>query len=280
MCGICGVVAVELRDGRSIVEAQLDRLDHRGPDARGSFEGSRGVIGQNRLAIIDLVRGDPPITNEDRSLAVVLNGEIYNFLQLREELVRSGHRFDSHGDTEVIAHLAEELDDPVALARRLDGMFAFAVWDERRGRLVLGRDRLGKKPLFYWHSGDRFVFASEIKGVLADPAVPRRLDPGAIPGYVTFGYVPTPRTFFAGIRSLPPGHVLSVEPGGEPRIERYWSPPVAGVDGARRLDVTLPEAAGRVRALLEQAVRRRLVSDVPLGAFLSGGVDSTTVVGT
>jgi asparagine synthase (glutamine-hydrolysing) len=260
------------------VDKQLSLLNHRGPDARGSFAASSGRIGQNRLAIIDLVTGDPPITNEDGSVAIVLNGEIYNFRGIREELERGGHRFSSSGDTEVIAHLAEQLD-PVSLCSRLDGMFAFAVWDESRGRLITGRDRLGKKPLYYWYSGERFVFASEIKGLFADPAVPRRLDPAAIPAYLTFGYVPTPRTFFEGIRSLPPGHVLTVEPGGEPRIERYWSPPVAGVDGAGRLDVTLSEAASRVRARLEEAVRRRLVSDVPLGAFLSGGIDSTTVVG-
>jgi asparagine synthase (glutamine-hydrolysing) len=278
MCGICGVIATDPGDIEQVVDKQLSLLHHRGPDARGSFVASGGRIGQNRLAIIDLVRGDPPITNEDGSVAAVLNGEIYNFRDIRGELERGGHRLHSRGDTEVIAHLAEELE-PVSLCQRLDGMFAFAAWDETRGRLIIGRDRLGKKPLYYWHSGARFVFASEIKGLFADPAVPRRLDPEAIPGYLTFGYVPTPRTFFAGISSLPPGHVLSVEPGGKPRIERYWSPPVAGVDGTRRLDVTLPEAADRVRALLEQAVRRRLVSDVPLGAFLSGGIDSTTVVG-
>ena len=278
MCGICGVIATDPRDVENVVDEQLSLLHHRGPDARGSFATRAGRIGQNRLAIIDLVRGDPPITNEDGSVAVVLNGEIYNFRGIQAELERGGHQLRSDGDTEVIAHLSEELG-PVALCRRLDGMFAFAVWDERRGRLMVGRDRLGKKPLYYWHSRDRFVFASEIKGVLADPAVPRRLDEGAIPAYLTFGYVPTPRTFFEGIRSLPPGHVLSVEPGGEPRIERYWSPPVAGVDGARRTHVTLTEAAHRVRTLLEQAVRRRLVSDVPLGAFLSGGIDSTAVVG-
>jgi asparagine synthase (glutamine-hydrolysing) len=260
------------------MDAQLSLLHHRGPDARGSFATSAGRIGQNRLAIIDLVRGDPPITNEDGSVAVVLNGEIYNFQGIQAELERGGHELRSRGDTEVIAHLAEDLE-PVELCRRLDGMFAFALWDERRGRLVIGRDRLGKKPLYYWHSGGRFVFASEIKALFADPAVPRGLDEGAVPAYLTFGYVPTPRTFFEGIRSLPPGHVLSLEPGGEPRIERYWSPPVAGVDGARRLDVSLAEAAGRVRELLEAAVRRRLISDVPLGAFLSGGIDSTSVVG-
>lgn len=278
MCGICGVIAPEPGDVERIVDEQLSLLHHRGPDARGSYGASAGRIGQNRLAIIDLVRGDPPITNEDGSVAAVLNGEIYNFRDIRAELERKGHRLASHGDTEVIAHLAEELA-PVELCRRLDGMFAFAVWDESRGRLTIGRDRLGKKPLYYWHSGDRFVFASELKGLFADPAVPRTLDPGAISAYLTFGYVPTPRTFFAGVRSLAPGHVLSLEPGAEPRIERYWSPPLAGVNGNRRLDITLPEAAGRVRALLEQAVRNRLVSDVPLGAFLSGGIDSTTIVG-
>jgi asparagine synthase (glutamine-hydrolysing) len=278
VCGICGVIATDPGDFEEVVDKQLSLLRHRGPDARGSFVAGAARIGQNRLAIIDLVTGNPPITNEDRSVAVVLNGEIYNFRDIRRELERRGHRVHSRGDTEVIAHLAEELE-PVSLCRRLDGMFTFAVWDERRGRLIIGRDRLGKKPLYYWRSGDRFVFASEIKALFADPAVPRRLDEGAIPAYLTFGYVPTPRTFFEGIRSLPPGHVLSVEPGGEPRIERYWSPPVAGVNGARPMDVSLPEAASGVRALLEQAVRRRLVSDVPLGAFLSGGIDSTAVVG-
>jgi len=278
MCGICGIVSPELGDVRPIVDRQLELLDHRGPDSRGSFVGSRGVIGQNRLAIIDLVRGDPPITNEDRSVAVVLNGEIYNFRQLRLQLERAGHRFRSQGDTEVIAHLAEELE-PVELCRRLDGMFVFAVWDERRGRLVVGRDRLGKKPLFYSQAGEGLIFASEIKALFADPSVPRRVDAAAIPAYLTFGYVPTPRTFFEGVRSVPPGHVLSLRPGDEPVIERYWSPPLTGSDGEGRLQLSISEAAGRVRAHLEDAVRRRLISDVPLGAFLSGGIDSSTVVG-
>jgi asparagine synthase (glutamine-hydrolysing) len=278
MCGISGVVAGDAGDLGAVADRQLDLLEHRGPDARGSFPGSDALIAQNRLAIIDLISGDPPITNENRSIAVVLNGEIYNFTELRGELVRGGHEFRSRGDTEVIAHLAEELA-PVELARRLDGMFAFAVWDERRGRLVLGRDRVGKKPLYYWRSGDRLVFGSEIKALFADPAVPRRLDAAAIPAYLTFGYVPTPRTFFEDIRSLPPGHVLSFETGREPQIERYWEPPVAGVDGHARVDLSLDVAATEVRSRLERAVERRLISDVPLGAFLSGGIDSTTVVG-
>ena len=278
MCGICGVAAADLGDVEPVVAAQLSCLHHRGPDARGSFRGTRAIVGQNRLAVIDLVTGDPPITNEDRGVVAVLNGEIYNFQALRDELVRRGHEFRSEGDTEVIAHLAEELA-PVDLARRLDGMFAFGVWLEGRGRLVLGRDRVGKKPLFYWYSSGRFVFGSEIKAILADPAVPRRLDEGAIPAYLTFGYVPTPRTFFEGVRSLPPGHVLTLEADGEPLVERYWEPPVSGLDGTEQLDVGLGTAAHEIRARVEEAVRRRLISDVPLGAFLSGGLDSSTIVG-
>ena len=278
MCGISGVVTPGPEDRRAIVDAQLAALEHRGPDAHGSFATSHATIAQNRLAIIDLVTGDPPITNEDRTIAVVLNGEIYNFQGLRRELVGRGHEFSSQGDTEVIAHLAEELS-PVDLARRLDGMFAFAVWDERRGRLILGRDRLGKKPLYYWCSDGRLVFGSEIKALFAASSVPRRLDPGAIPAYLTFGYVPTPRTFFDGVRSLPPGHVLTFEPEGEPLVERYWEPPLAGVDGVAPADGSLRDAAAGVRSRLEGAVRRRLISDVPLGAFLSGGIDSSAVVG-
>lgn len=278
MCGICGVVSPGADGLAAIVEDQLSTLHHRGPDARGSFRGGRGVIGQNRLAIIDLVHGDPPITNEDGSVGAVLNGEIYNFRQLRNGLAQRGHELASQGDTEVLAHLAEELP-PVELARELDGMFAFAVWDERRDRLVLGRDRTGKKPLFYWWSGGRLVFASEIKALFEDDAVPRRLAAGAIDAYLTFGYVPTPRTFFEGVRSLPPGHVLSFEPGAEPVVARYWEPPVAGVDGVGHLDLSLRAAAEGVRTRIEEAVRRRLISDVPLGAFLSGGIDSSAIVG-
>lgn len=277
MCGIAGVVAREPADLAGIVDRQLDTLEHRGPDARGVFARGPGAIGQNRLAIIDLVTGDPPITDEDATVAVALNGEIYNFRELREELERGGHELRSRGDTEVIAHLAESLE-PVELARRLDGMFAFAVWDARRSRLVLGRDRVGKKPLFYWHGGGGLVFGSEIKALFADSAVPRELDRSAIPAYLSFGYVPTPRTFYEGIRSLPSGHVLTFEPGGEPRIERYWKPPVCEADSVPRLELSLDAAAAGVRSRLEDAVQRRLVADVPLGAFLSGGIDSSAIV--
>jgi asparagine synthase (glutamine-hydrolysing) len=281
MCGISGSVAARAEragDGMRAVSDQLACQRHRGPDAEGYFDAGSGVIAQNRLSIIDLVHGDPPITNEDGTVGAVLNGEIYNFKALRDEVRRAGHDLSSEGDTEVLAHLAET-DDPVSLARKLDGMFAFAVWDSRRRRLILGRDRMGKKPLYYWRSPRAFVFASEIKGVLAHPDVRCELDERAIPSYLAFGYVPTPDTFFEGIKSLPPAHVLTLEPGGEPKIERYWGLRIPGVDGhAQRLEVGLDEAASEVRRLLEAAIRRRLVADVPLGAFLSGGIDSSSII--
>jgi asparagine synthase (glutamine-hydrolysing) len=276
MCGICGSVQAHSDGLLRVVQSQLAAQRHRGPDAEGAFDGGRGVIAQNRLSIIDLNTGDPPINNEDGSIGAVLNGEIYNFGAVRKSLIARGHEFDTQGDTEVLAHLAEELEAPM-LARELDGMFAFAVWRSRSEELILGRDRVGKKPLYYWHDHETFVFASEIKGLLAHPSVPRRLNPRAISAYLTFGYVPTPWTFFDGVRSLPPAHVLTVKPGAEPEIERYWKLALPGVD-AQPLDVTLDEAAQEVRRLLEQAIRRRLVSDVPLGAFLSGGIDSSAIV--
>ena len=278
MCGISGAISTVPGVATSAVEAQLAYQRHRGPDAEGSFDGGRGVVAQNRLSIIDLVHGDPPITNEDGSIGAVLNGEIYNFRDLRARLQRDGHRFRSDGDTEVIAHLAEDCD-AVALARELDGMFAFAVWHRAQERLILGRDRAGKKPLYWWSGGGTFVFASEIKGLLAHPTVPRELDPQALPAYLTFGYVPTPHTFYAGIKSLPPAHVMTVVPGGTPRIERYWQLSVPGSDGARpTMDIGIDEAAHQVRDGLLEAIDRRLIADVPLGAFLSGGIDSSAIV--
>lgn len=259
------------------VRAQLRLLEHRGPDASGVFAAGAGVVGQTRLAVIDLVTGDPPVTSEDESIGAVLNGEIYNYQALRRGLLAAGHHLRTEGDTEVIAHLAEDLE-PAELARRLDGMFAFAVWDARRGRLVLGRDRLGKKPLYYWSDGSTFAFASEIKALVTAPHVARRMDPDALPAYLAFGYVPTPRTLFEGVRSVPPGHVLAVEPSGPVRLEAYWAPRAPGSGEVARLDMSLGEAAGTVRAHLQDAVACRLVADVPLGAFLSGGVDSSAVV--
>jgi asparagine synthase (glutamine-hydrolysing) len=278
VCGIAGFVGRPDRAREIAIEAQLACQRHRGPDAQGAFVHGRGAIAQNRLSIIDVAHGDPPLASEDGMVGAVLNGEIYNFGELRRELEQAGHRLATRCDTEVIAHLAEDLG-AADLARRLDGMFAFAVWDARRERLMLGRDRFGKKPLYYWFSPDTLVFASEIKGVLAHPAVPRELDSAAIPAYLTFGYVPTPRTFFAGVRSLPPGHVLTLEKHGEPLIERYWEPERPSANGNHH-GRSLSAAADDVRQLLEQAVGRRLTADVPIGAFLSGGIDSSAIVAT
>lgn len=276
MCGIAGLLQLDAaRDG--IVLEQLRCLHHRGPDAAGHFTRGAAAIGQTRLSIIDLETGNPPITNEDGSIGVVLNGEIYNYAAIRAELAQQGHTFATAGDTEVIAHLAE-FASPIEIARRLDGMFAFAVWDTRRQQVVLGRDRLGKKPLYYFADGRVLVFGSELKALLAHPAVPRRLEPTAISSYLTFGYVPSPRTFYEGIRSVPPGHVLVADSDLRVSVEPYWQPEVPRPGGPERLDVGLREAAKIVRDGLDAAVERRLVADVPVGAFLSGGVDSSAVV--
>ena len=240
--------------------------------------GSGGMVAQSRLAIIDLVTGDPPITDESGTIGVAFNGEIYNFRALQRELRARGHDLKSDCDTEVLAHLAED-HEPEALCLRLDGMFAFALWDESRRRLVLGRDRLGKKPLYYWEGpGREIVFGSEIKAVLADPRVPRRLAPEAVDAYLAFGYVPSPHTFFEGVRSVPPGHVLVAGAGGSTEVRPYWVPQARSRDDVDRSPLQFRDAAAEVRRLLRDAIDKRLVADVPLGAFLSGGVDSSAIV--
>lgn len=276
MCGIAGGTGLDDDGRRAVLAAQLATLGRRGPDSWGFLPGTGAMVGQTRLAVIDVAHGNPPLTDESGEIRVALNGEIYNYKELRADLHRRGHRFSTDGDTEVIAHLAEDVE-PVELARRLHGMFAFAVWDARRERLVLGRDRVGKKPLYYWCEGRELVFGSEIKALLADPRVPRELDEEVLPGYLTFGYATSPRTFFKGIRSLPPGHVLVLDAGLPPVVQQYWdAPAVAPRD---LLELTTQELADTLLGLLRTAVRDRLVADVPLGAFLSGGVDSSAVVG-
>lgn len=275
MCGIAGGTGRDTAERRAVLDRQLRTLRLRGPDSWGFLPGEGAIVGQTRLSIIDVAHGDPPLTDESGDVRVALNGEIYNFRELADELRRDGHQFATGCDTEVIAHLAEQLE-PVELARRLHGMFAFAIWDAGRDRLVLGRDRLGKKPLHYWTNGSELVFGSEIKAVLADPRVPRRLDQEALPGYLTYGYAPSPGTFFEGIRSLPAGHVLVLEAGSSPVVTQYWDAPA--VPESELLTGTSQELAAQLLGLLRTAVQDRLVSDVPLGAFLSGGVDSSAVV--
>lgn len=254
MCGICGVVG-----GGADVRRMARRLAHRGPDDEGFFE---DVLGFRRLAIIDLETGAQPMKG-CRELRLVFNGEIYNYREIRARL---DHPFRTRSDAEVILHLYEEKGPECV--RELDGMFAFAIWDPGRRTLFAARDRLGKKPFVYWHSGERFQFASEIAAL----DVPRRIDRLALEHYLAFGYIPAPLTIFEGIRKLPPGHTLAFE-GREIRVERYWEPKVEPVE--RDEDA----CAEQVREALAEAVRKRLAADVPLGVFLSGGLDSTVVAG-
>ncbi len=246
-------------------------VEHRGPDSRGThFEDGVG-LGIQRLRVIDLATGDQPIFNEDRSVAVVLNGEIYNFRELRSELERRGHRFATRGDTEPIVHLYEELG--AACVQRLHGMFALAVWDRGRRRLLLARDRAGKKPLFYSIRDRTISFASELHALLEDDEIPRDLDHEALDAYLAYRYVPAPMSAFRAVRKLSPGRTLSFDEGGA-TLERYWQ-----LDYGRKRSVgDEGQLLEELRERLRRSVRRRMVADVPLGAFLSGGIDSAAVV--
>jgi asparagine synthase (glutamine-hydrolysing) len=278
VCGIAGLFnfGASVRDERAAVLAIRDAMTHRGPDDAGLWASAdqRVVLGHRRLSIVDLSdAGHQPMANENDDVWVTFNGEIYNHAALRPELEGLGHRFRSRTDTEAILHQYEE-DGPECV-QALDGMFAFAIWDSARERLLLARDRLGKKPLYYTVVGGRLLFASEIKGLLAHPDVARDIDPEGLNLYLTFGNVPAPHTLFAGIQKLPAAHRLICDRLGNLRVARYWSP-IPETPWPAHVDAA--EAAGRVRALLEQAVRKRLMADVPVGCFLSGGVDSSANV--
>jgi asparagine synthase (glutamine-hydrolysing) len=272
MCGIVGIVHTDRQ--RPVLPEQIGDMcravSHRGPDDQGVWLGEGAGLGHRRLAIIDLSpTGHQPMSNEDGSVWTILNGEIYNFQELREDLVRRGHTFRSRSDTEVIVHLYE--DRGPAFVEALHGMFAIAVWDARRRRLVLARDRVGKKPIKYALTDDALYFASELKA-LRGAGVPLHVVPEDVDAYLTFGYVPSPRTGFRGIAKLPPAHRLVWE-NGRVTLDRYWS-----LDFRNKRDRAPEEWRSEVRAAVKRAVERRLISEVPLGAFLSGGVDSSIVV--
>lgn len=272
MCGICGKLNF---DGSpvdpSLIGRMASSLAHRGPDDEGVYASGGVGLGHRRLAVIDLsAAARQPMENEDGTLRIIFNGEIYNFQALRDQLLAKGHRFRSRSDGEVILHLYEE-EGPECVAR-LRGMFAFAIWNGREKSLFLARDRVGKKPLVYCHDDRRFLFASEIKSILQDPSVPREPDFTAIHHYLTYQCVPAPWSAFAGIRKIPPAHYLLVK-DGRMELKRYWA-----LSYLPKHSMSFEEMKSETIRRLEEAVRVRLVSDVPLGAFLSGGIDSSAVV--
>ena len=270
MCGIVGHVGAT---APGLLPAMLGLLKHRGPDDSGiRVEGDVG-LGMTRLAIIDLVTGRQPMSDAGGRYWIVFNGEIYNFRQLRAELMTAGRRFRTWSDTEVILHAYAVHGE--ACVERLAGMFAFAIWDDAERRLFLARDRLGKKPLYYWHRDRLFLFASEPKALLCHPAVARSVDWSALHHYLAFGYTPVTRSIFDSIRKLPPAHTATVVEGRLTQ-RRYWQPPAGAPSPGTRAG--REESAAAVRAGLREAVRLRLESDVPLGVFLSGGIDSSAVV--
>ncbi len=273
MCGILGFINTDRHhpaDERTAREMAA-AIVHRGPDDEGFYFKDNVALGMRRLSIIDLATGHQPISNEDGSVWVVFNGEIYNFRELRERLLDRGHRFSTHSDTEVIVHLYEDHGDD--LVQHLNGMFAFALWDERRRRLLLARDRMGEKPLYFTQAADQaFVFASELKSLVVHPAVERRINLLALRKYLQYEFVPSPHTMIEGVHKLRPAHRLIFE-NGEWRTEAYWRLNYEG----ERLKIGEDEAAVELYDRLREAVRMRLVSDVPLGVLLSGGIDSSTI---
>lgn len=281
MCGICGVYNLDLRplDRRDLIDRMSARLKHRGPDSQGKFERPHLALAIRRLSIIDLKTGDQPLSNETGEVTLVFNGEIYNFRELREGLLERGHRFKTKSDGEVIAHLYEEKGTD--FVRELNGMFAIALWDDRAKRLVLARDRAGEKPLYYWRHNGTLLFGSEIKSILEYPGISRQLDTEAVSQYFFYGYFPTPRTVYTDIKKLPAAHLMVVE-GETSRVECYWRmqdylrAPELGSMSRKQEE----EACEELREKMREAAVSRLVSDVPLGVFLSGGVDSSTVVAT
>jgi len=273
MCGIAGIVntAAGQRIEAATIHRMCQAIVHRGPDDEGIFVKDRTGFGMRRLSIIDLAGGHQPVFNEDRSVWVVFNGEIYNFPQLRSDLQARGHHLSTHTDTEVIVHLYEEMGRDCV--HQLRGMFAFALYDERRRKVLIGRDRLGEKPLHYAFDGERLLFGSEIKSILAVAPELTRVDRQALRQYVQFGYIPDPATAFLDIKKLPPGHLLELE-DGKLSVSQYWDFPEFGAHSPASEEDCLEQLEQR----LGEAVKMRLIADVPLGAFLSGGADSSTIV--
>lgn len=276
MCGIAGVVNRHAGQAAApeLCRAMADAIAHRGPDGEGMWIGDGTALIHRRLSIIDLAGGAQPIANEDGTVQVVCNGEIYNYQQLAAELISRGHVFRTKSDTEVLVHLYEECG--AELVHRLRGMFALAIWDARRGELLLARDRVGQKPLYYYHDDQQFLFASEPKAILAHAAIERKVDLEALEQYLTFGFVPSPRSIFRGMQKLPAGHTLRLHSDRRHlALQRYWALDVPTADAASKTESQWLEAFDNK---LQETVAAHLVADVPVGAFLSGGLDSSTIV--
>ena len=272
MCGIAGIYNFDSFKSvhERLLKRMTDALVHRGPDDEGFYCSGPIGLGHRRLSIIDLAGGHQPLANEDETVWIVFNGEIYNFGELHDELVKKGHVFKTRSDTEVIVHLYEEEGENCF--KRLRGMFAIAIWDARNRKLLLARDRVGKKPLFYFYDGRRIAFASEMKAILEIPGVPREIDPEAVSDYFSLLYIPAPKSIFKNIRKVLPGHYLVVSQNGIRETE-YWD-----LSFNQSLQLTEQAWCERLLETYREAVRIRLMSEVPLGAFLSGGVDSSSVV--
>ncbi|MFH0774861.1 MAG: asparagine synthase (glutamine-hydrolyzing) [bacterium] len=271
MCGICGKLTLDgTPPQKDLLLRMCDTLRHRGPDDEGVYIGKNIGLGHRRLSIIDLSTGHQPLSNEDGTIWIVFNGEIYNFLELRPNLTNRGHRFKTKTDTETVIHLYEEYG--VQCVQHLRGMFAFAIWDEKKKRLFLARDRIGKKPLCYAFTKNSFIFASELKAILEDSDIDRQINLEAIHHYLTYQCVPSPMTIFAQIKKLPPAHIMVIE-DGKMELERYWRP-----EYIPKTSLKEPEIIEHILEILKEATRIRLISDVPLGAFLSGGIDSSATV--
>ncbi|MBV9925953.1 MAG: asparagine synthase (glutamine-hydrolyzing) [Acidobacteria bacterium] len=272
MCGIVGMVNLDGRAAEGPLLARMNQaIIHRGPDEDGTYLKEHVGLAMRRLAIIDLKGGQQPISDEAGTAFIVYNGEVYNYREVKKELEARGHRFHTDCDTEVVLHAYLEYGEDCP--RHLRGMFAFAVWDERRRELFLARDRVGKKPLLYAKTRDSFVFGSEFSALLKHPSVSREVDRAALDDYLSFMCVPAPQTAYRDIRKLEPGHSLTLTKDGEIKTRRYWEP-----DFSKKVKLSEEEAGERALALLREAVRVRLMSEVPLGAFLSGGIDSSAVV--
>ncbi len=278
MCGICGIISLNKEPvNERLVEEMNSTLYHRGPDDEGFYFKNSGRainvgLGMRRLSIIDLDSGNQPIYNEDKSIVTVFNGEIYNFRELKENLIKKGHKFYTESDTEVIVHLWEEYGKDCV--KHLNGMFAFTIWDDKKKELFLTRDRIGQKPLYYTQIGQQFYFSSEIKTFLKIPEFEKKINKKAIHYYLTYQYIPTPMTIWKGVKALEPANFMTVRDSGIENIQRYWD-----IDYRNKTDLSFKQSKEKIRSLLKDATRKRMISDVPLGAFLSGGLDSSIIVG-